>query len=405
MAITHERLGLGLTEAGRVVLRGTAFVVLAAFIVPAFGVLCILACVLLTAVVVGFAVRPKVHIDGHLPDRLVAGRIAELTYTVMNTGRLPAYNLSMGFTVLPQAIEQITGEHTIPRLGPGQTTRVTVAIRPTRRGRYKIGHLVCRSAFPFNLFWFGTSRRDEENLIVLPAFSRLQMPLRRVGRHTQTAGMRLAGRLGISPEYIGSRPFIPGDSPRHIDARAWARLAAPATKEYDEDCDNYAAIILDTHVRDAGLRSKNRQIDELEAAIGLCASVAFTIYHSHFIDLLLAGPEVHEFSGWPREARLNRIHELLAEVEPSRAEIGSPTVMALADRLQEMSQVVFILLDWTETGRQLVELAERAGCYCTVVLIRKPGASRPNETLIPAWAGTVRNVTPQEVLSGQVRQL
>ncbi len=405
MAIDHEKLCVGLTEAGRVVLRGAVFVVLAAFIVPAFGVLCILTCVLLTAIVVGFSVRPKVRIDGHLPDRLIAGRIAELTYTVTNTGRLPAYHLSMGFTVLPQTIEQMTADNTISRLGPGESTRVTVAIRPTRRGCYKIGHLVCRSAFPFNLFWFGASRRGGESLIVLPAFSRLQMPLRRAGQHTQAAGMRLAGRLGLSPEYIGSRPFIPGDSPRHIDARAWARLAAPATKEYDEDCDNYAAIVLDTHVRDAAARSKNGQIDALEAAVGICASVAFTIHRSHLIDLLLAGPELHEFSGWAREARLDRIHELLAGVEPSRAECGPPTVMALADRLQSMSQVVFILLDWTESSRRWVERAERAGCYCTVVLIRDPHAPRAREPLIPAWAATVRSVSPQEVLSGQVKQL
>ena len=403
MTINHEKLRLGLTEAGRVVLRGTAFVVLAAFIVPAFGVLCILACVLLTAVVVGFAVRPKVRIDGHLPDRLTAGRTSELTYTLSNTGRLHAYNLSMGFTALPKTIEQMTGEHTIARLGPGESTHVTVAIRPTRRGCFKINHPVCRSAFPFNLFWFGASRRGDESLIVLPAFSRLQMPLRRVSRHAQIAGMRLAGRLGVSPEYIGSRPFMPGDSPRHIDARAWARLAAPATKEYDEDCDNYAAIVLDTHIRDAHARSKSGQIDELEAAVSLCASVSFTINRSHFIDLLLAGPELHEFSGWPREARLDRIHELLAAVEPSRAEPDPPTVMALADRLRNMSQVVFILLDWTETSRQLVEFAERAGSHCTVVLISEPDAAR--EDTIRTWAGTVRTLTPQEILSGQVRQL
>lgn len=402
MAAVDEKLCFGLTEVGRVVLRGTGFVALAAFIVPAFGVLCILACVLLTALVVGFTIRPRVRIDGNLPDRVIAGRTTELTYVLRNVGRLPAYNLWMGFTALPQTIEQMTGEHTISRLAPGETAQITVAIRPTRRGCYRIGHPICRSTFPFNLLWFGASRRGEEGLIVLPHFSRLQMPLRRLSRHVETAGMRLAGRVGVSPEYIGSRPYIPGDPPRHIDARAWARLAAPATKEYDEDCDNYAAIVLDTCIPAAAGRPKSGQIDELEAAVSLCASAAFTINPSHFIDLLLAGPDLHEFTDWSREARLDRIHELLAAVEPSQAEPAERTIMSLADRLQEMSQVVFILLHWTETNRQLVE---RAGCHCAVVLIGDPTAPRADESPIPTWAGTVRIVSAQEILSGQIKQL
>jgi hypothetical protein len=69
-----------------------------------------------------------------------------------------------------------------------------------------------------------------------------------------------------------------------------------------------------------------------------------------------------------------------------------------------MSQVVFVLLDWTQTNQQLMELAERAGCYCSVVFIGDD-AARPSENLLPAWAGTVRTVSPQEILSGQVKQL
>ncbi len=405
MTIADAKLRFGFTEAGRVVLRGMGFVALATLVVPAFGVLSILACVLLTALLVGFAVRPRVRIDGHLPDRVIAGRTTQLTYVLRNMGRLPAYNLWLSFTSLPQAIEQVTGEHTVSRLGPGESTHVTVTIRPSRRGCYRIGQPVCRSAFPFNLLWFGVSRRGEESLFVLPAFSRLQMPLRCFSRHAQTSGMRLAGRTGVSPEYIGTRPFMSGDSPRHIDARAWARLAAPATKEYDEDCDNYAALVLDTRVPDTATRDKSGQIDELEAAVSLCASAAFTINSSHFIDLLLAGPELHEFTGWPREARLDRIHELLTGVEPSQGDPGQRVVISVADRFHEMSQVVFILLDWTTMNQRWVELAQRAGCHCTVVLIGDPAAARVSEDLMPAWAGTVRVLSPQEVLSGKVKQL
>jgi uncharacterized protein (DUF58 family) len=405
MVLIDEKLRFGLTEAGRVVLRGTGFVALAMFIVPAFGVLSILICVLLAALVAGFLVRPRVRIEGHLPDRVVAGRATKLTYVLRNVGRLPAYNLCVDFASLPQAIEQLTGERLVSRLGPGEAAQVTVTIRPTRRGCYRIGHPVCRSAFPFNLLWFGASRPGEESLIALPAFWRLQMPLRGLSRYAQTAGLRLAGRTGMSPEYIGSRPFMRGDSPRRIDARAWARLATPATKEYDEDWDNCAALVVDTRIPNTAARDKSGQIDELEAAVSLCASVAFTMNGSHFIDLLLVGPELHEFTGWPREARLDRIHELLAAVEPSHARPAERTTLFVLDRFREMSQVVFFLLGWTQTNRELVESAQRAGCHCAVVLIGDPKAEPVDDDRISTWAATMRVLSPQEVLSGKVKQL
>ncbi|MBN1505423.1 MAG: DUF58 domain-containing protein [Sedimentisphaerales bacterium] len=405
MRDNHEKLCFGLTEAGRVTVRGTLFVAMAALIVPAFGVLGILGSVMLTALLVGFIVRPRVRIEGNLPDRVVAGRIASLTYTLQNVGRLPAYNLWVGFGAPPQTIEQVAGERTVSRLRPGETTRVTVTIRPTRRGRYLMSHPICRSAFPFNLFWFGTSRKGQEKLTVLPPFSRVHMPVWRLGRHAETVGVRLAGRSGVSPEYIGSRPYKPGDPPRYIDARAWARLASPATKEYDEDCDNHAAVVLDTRIVQTPRHVKSGQIDELEAAVSLCASVAFTMNSSHFIEVLLAGTELHEFTGWPREARLDRIHDLLAGVEASQAQPDERTILALADRFEEMSQVVFILLSWGSTSEQLVELAQRAGCYCTVVLIGGPNGRRTGAEPVPLWSGTVRVLPAQEVLAGGVKAL
>ena len=154
----------------------------------------------------------------------------------------------MRFHALPDGIEQLADAQTVPVLAPGQTAEVAVTIRPKRRGCYRIRGPVCESSFPFNLFHFGASRDGEESLIVLPVFSLLDLSLPYVSRHVDASSLRPAGRMGTSPEYIGNRPYQPGDPPRRIDVRAWARLAVPATKEYDDDLDNYAALVLDTRV-------------------------------------------------------------------------------------------------------------------------------------------------------------
>ena len=407
MLRADERFRIGVTQAGRTVLRGIAFVALATLFVPALGVLCALAFVLAAALVVGFVLRPRVRVDGHLPDRIVAGRATRLSYKLQNRSRLPAYDLCMRFAALPETMELVTADSAagpqenrpvISRLGPGDTADATLTIRATRRGRYRIKQPICRSGFPFNLFWFGTSRRGDESMVVVPAFSRLHMPVRHLGRRAHVTGLRLAGRAGLSPEYSGNRPFMAGDSPRHIDARAWARLAAPATKEYDEDCDNSAAVILDTRLPDTPGQSRSKRMQEFETAVSLCASVAFTINDSSFVDLLMTGTEQHEFTGWPRPARLDRIHELLAEAKPARDDLSELAMLSLADRFYDMSQAVFVLLSWSPMYRKLVELAVRADCHCTIIPVGGSAAAGLGADLMRTWAGAVQVLSPHEVL-------
>ena len=418
MKKTDGRLCFGLTDAGKMVMRGTIFVALATLIVPAFGVLSALVSVALMALLVGFVLRPKIKLSGNLPDRVIVGQTVRLKYVLKNVARLPAYNLCVRFApkgvpkrgALPEAIEQVGGEHLVSRLGPGETTEVTIAIRPKRRGYYQIKQPICQSSFPFNLFSFGTSRDDEETLIVLPAFSRIQIPLRRLSRHVHASGARLAGRTGLSLEYAGNRPFMPGDSPRNIDARAWARLSVPATKEYYDDFDNYTALVLDTGVPEVLSGPSSSEIKELEAAVSLCASVAFTINNDCLIDFLLAGPDLHQFGppatsgGWPGKVRLDKIHEILAGVEPSRGYSLEHIAPKLANRFSEISEVVFILLKWDKAYRRLLELAGQAGCHCTVLLIGESGRMNVDEDNL-SWTENVRLLSADDILTGQIKRL
>jgi uncharacterized protein (DUF58 family) len=223
-----------------------------------------------------------------------------------------------------------------------------------------------------------------------------------------TSNFRPAGRTGASPEYIGSRPFITGDSPRRIDVRAWARLAVPATKEYDDDMDDYAAFILDTRATESWLKlSKSTEIKELEAAVSLCASIAYTIHKDCLIDLLLAGSGLHEFAAWPKAVRVHRIHEILASVEPSKGYSLEQIGPLLEDRLPEISEIVFIVLRWDETYRRLASWAQRAGCHTTVIIIGdgRSDDSTDAEGLGVDWGTEIRFVSADDILAGRVEYL
>jgi len=402
----------GLTEAGKVILYGIAFVAMGALIFPAFGVLSVLIWVVLAAFAAGFVLRPKVRLHGDLPDRVMAGQTVRLTFTLENVGRFAAYNLRLKLGP-PQgdgadAIEQIEDGPVISRLGPGQSVEVTIAIRPRRRGQYLIKEPVCLSSFPFNLFTFGASRKDRSGLwpiIVLPTFWHLRVATRGPSRQAPSGSTRFAGRMGFSPEYAGNRPFLPGDSLRQIDSRAWARLSVPATKEYHDDFDNRAALILDTAIPEAVLRSRPKEIKELEAAVSLCASVAYSINDACLIDLLAAGPDLHQFTDRPRAVRLDKIQEILAGAEPSAGDGLEQMESALTSQFGEISDVFFILLRWGKTYESLLEAASRAGCRSVVLLVgnqNDPSIWAGLERGLPGRAFDLRVVSAEQVLSAQL---
>jgi uncharacterized protein (DUF58 family) len=404
MSRSDTRLCFGLTEAGKTILRGIGFIALAAVIVPAFGVLSALVSVILTGLIVGFILRPKIRLTGNLPDRIVVNRAVQLKYLISNIGRFPAYNLSVKFDALPDTIEQIEAQHLIARLSAGETKEVTVTIMPRRRGHYRIKHPVCRSNFPFKLFSFGISYDERESLIVLPSFSLLRNLPRNLMPKTRFDSYMYASRTGAFPEYMGNRPFLPGDSRRRIDTRAWARLAVPATKEYSENLDNSTALVLDTGVPEGVSSLKSNESEEFEAAVSLCASVVFTINDNCLIDLLLAGPNLHQFINWPRKMRLDKIHEILAGVELSSDYMPERMMHILADHLGQMSEVVFILTGWKKTYRQLFELASRARCNSTVFIIGKTGKI-DLERYDSIRAEHINLLTPDQILTEQVMYL
>jgi len=76
----------------------------------------------------------------------------------------------------------------------------------------------------------------------------------------------------------------------------------------------------------------------------------------------------------------------------------------LAERFAEISEVVFILLSWSEQYQQLLEEVQRAGCHSTVLVIGPSGELRVNPN-IANRATNVRFLSPEEILTGKTGRL
>lgn len=360
-----------LTPAGKIVVWSICVTGLGTVSVtmPIYQLFCGLVVLLSVAATGGFLFRPRIRISGEFPERGYAGRPMTATMTLRNLRRIPVYDIGLNFLGLPETFETTLDRNLVPYLAPGESATATVSVMPKRRGRYQLPELRAYSTFPFYLGRSGKDAITVAPIIVLPSFeplSGLRLP---VGSRYQPGGIVLTSHVGESPEYIGNRDYVPGEPVRRLDFRAWARTGRPVVREYQEEYYSRIALILDTFVspqRKAGPEG----FDDLEAAVSLTAAIGDALSGGEYvIDLFAAGPELHVFRSGRHTAHFDNVLEILAGVEASRTDPLARLGPAVANELTRISTAIVILLDWTESRRNLLQLIAESGCRLKTVLI------------------------------------
>jgi uncharacterized protein (DUF58 family) len=378
----------------------TVPVSLMTFQLPVYNILIALVFFLGISEIVSVTFWPRCRVEGQLPEKLVAGLTTKVNFTLKSSWFLSAYDLSIGFFSLPSSIREIDAGKTIRRLGPGQSAVVPVELQALRRGLYEFDGPRYYTTFPFNLTRSGSWAKGSCRVTVLPEYHPISLAHLPVRSRYQPGGILFTSNIGESCEYIGNREYRPGDMVRRIDYRSWARLARPVVREYQEEYYCRIALVLDTYVP-RGRRKGPRGFAELEAAVSLSASVAEAISHGEYIlDIFAAGPELYVFRSGRHLSHLDNVMEILAGVQECRQNPFDVVAPALAGELGNISTVIFILLDWDESRRDLVRQVAEAGCATKTVVIHKGMTS----LLVDADAATmgVTLLTPQQVQAGEL---
>jgi uncharacterized protein (DUF58 family) len=397
-----------LTPAGRVlVVTGIITGILAApsLDIPSFHTFLALFCVGFIALVINALARPRVHVRGHFPDKATANHPVTGSFVVRNAGLFPAWGLGAAYFGLKRALKQQEPDRELPRLGRQEAATLPLTLEPLRRGMYPLPKLRVYSTFPFNICRAGKAYSSKSSLLVLPDFhpiAGLDVP---IGTRYQPGGIALTSDVGESPEYIGNREYRHGDPIRHIDFRAWARLAQPVVREFQEEYYCRVALVLDTYIpRRRWLRPRGG-FANLEAAVSLAASVADALSRGEYIiDIFAAGPELYVFRAGRHTAHLENVLEILACVDECRANPFDKVTPALTDELGNISTVVCVLLDWDPPREALMRAAVEAGCSTKVIVVRDTPTTvdtGPAED----WLGPILQLTPTEVVAGGIEEL
>ncbi len=313
----------------------------------------------------------SVTISGEWPDHVTAGQTVRAEFTVHNDTRFPVLDVSIACFNLPKGWQEVREERIVPTLAPGESAKLTLRAVAKRRGRYSMPWVRAFSTFPFNLFRNQLGRKESRPVLVLPRFAPLHRINLEVGNRYQPGGISFTSQIGESPEYIGNREYTPGDSPRHIDFRSWARLAKPIVREFQEEYFHRLGLVLDTTPPPSRFRWQ-RGDRELEAAISLTAAIADLFSRGEYLlDVFAVGPELHLLRTGRSTAPIDSVLEILAAVPINLAIQFDQLNSALAVELPNISSIVCVLLGWDDSRRRLVKLALDSGCQAKIIIIQQ----------------------------------
>lgn len=245
----------------------------------------------------------------------------------------------------------------------GESRRMTVRLRPSRRGDMKAPHVTVRSHGPLGLAARQRTFTCPGLLRVLPPFhSRRHLPskLRKLRELDGKAAVQIRG---AGTEFDSLRDYVRGDDVRSIDWRATARRSAVVVRTWRPERDRRVVILLDTSRTSAA-----RIEDEPRLDTGMEAALLLAV-------LAERGGDRVDFLAYDRRPR---------------ARAGSATSGNLLGQLvQAMAplEAELIELDWSSIPGQIRAVSAHRSL---VVLLTSLDGGAPEEGLIPVAAQLAR---------------
>ncbi len=151
-------------------------------------------------------------------------------------------------------------------LPPREELRVTMQLTPKRRGRLRLATTTLARPDPLGLFFAECRIGNPNDIVVLPR--RHPVPAIRLPgvRANRSRGELAASKTGHAETFVSLREYRPGDPPRHIHWKSWARLRQPVIKEFQDQHEPHYALVLDNF-------APTRCDPKTEAAIEVAASL------------------------------------------------------------------------------------------------------------------------------------
>jgi uncharacterized protein (DUF58 family) len=186
---------------------------------------------------------------------------------------------------------------------------------------------------------------------------------------------------------MGLRDYRPGDTPRRIHWKAWARTGRPVVKEYQDEFFERQALVLDTHATVG---------DEcFEAAVSVAASMVVAPRSSEsLLDLVFVEGRAYTFTQGRGLGTGTDLVRVLAAVSPSPADRFEALAEAVLLGAARISGAIVVLLAWDDARRNLVASLRGRGIPGRVWMVATADSAPPEPGPMAADPRNFRVVNP-----------
>jgi uncharacterized protein (DUF58 family) len=244
---------------------------------------------LVSATVVMAVVLPRFALNGvetwrTLPVAAFEGEEVEVSVTMANRGRRCRFMVEALDAIPAAAPHEREPLVFAGRLAGREERSFSYRLNCYKRGLYRVGPLLLRSAYPLGLAW--SERVGDPSLptlLVYPSmFEVASFPLMAAGSLV-TSGMESLARAGGSDDFFGTREYRQGDNLRHIHWPSTARHDRLIVKEFEVRASTEMTLILDLQ-RQANIGEEREST--LEYGVRIAASLArFALERGHTVQL------------------------------------------------------------------------------------------------------------------------
>ncbi|OYD14796.1 DUF58 domain-containing protein [candidate division WOR-3 bacterium JGI_Cruoil_03_51_56] len=169
------------------------------------------------------------------------------------------------------------------------------------------------------------------------------------------AGLHRSPYKGFSVEFAEHRPYMPGDEPKRIDWRVYAKTDRFFVREYEEETNLRAYIILDSS---GSMGYKTGGITKLEYACYLAASLAYLLLHQKdSAGLVVFSDRIDTYiPARSSPAHLNVLLSQLNKLRPGGDTNLAGTFHQLAERIKRRGLIIILSDLWDDRARVLSAL-------------------------------------------------
>ena len=167
------------------------------------------------------------------------------------------------------------------------------------------------------------------------------------------SGLHKSPYKGFSVEFMEYRPYVPGDEPKHIDWKLYARTDRYYVKEFAEETNTTCHILLDTS-NSMGYASK--KVKKIEYASYLAASLAFfMIRQRDGVGLYLFDDKISDIV--PPKSTMGHLHNILSVLD----NLKSGTITDLGKPFHEMADavkkrgIIIIISDFLDNTDNIID--------------------------------------------------